>query len=525
MKENNFYSDDFEELIRGKTEQYKMYPSENVWKGVHSALHTKRKWFIGSMAFLVTGILFMAGRELIIPSNHNVALHKTVSSAGTIADASKSTLTDITPRAPLAVIRPVSSATLSRHAASDNGAIPEELDPATTGISITLSHPVLSQSDLSDWLSHVVQLPAQAPDLGVIAARTMVADDNTVAAGTSARGTTADDQRVAADDQTRGVVESLTDKAAHGNQYAHTGAGLETSQTNRNTINTKSRLTESAGAATASATRIAEANDAQRTNWLHDYAMNILETTPKSGRSYLELALAPTINYRTLGGNDVGAEKLYAPNSGYPPAGGPNDYVSHSPAVGFEFSGSFLYRLTRNLSVKGGLQFNYTRFPITAYASDRPLPNTAALQSSLGYAMDSITARNTSGSFTRRNAVTVYNDYYQLSAPIGFELRVLGNERLQFNLAGTIAPSYLLTSNSYMLNSGYTRFDKQPEMYRKLNLYAGGEAFLSYRVGNIRWQIGPEFRYQLLSSYISSSTISENVKSYGFKIGITKSLP
>ncbi|HXC07138.1 MAG TPA: hypothetical protein VNZ86_20400, partial [Bacteroidia bacterium] len=76
MKENNFYSDDFEELIRGKTEQYKMYPSENVWKGVHSALHTKRKWFIGSMTFLVTGILFMAGRELILPSKPIAVNHK-----------------------------------------------------------------------------------------------------------------------------------------------------------------------------------------------------------------------------------------------------------------------------------------------------------------------------------------------------------------------------------------------------------------------------------------------------------------
>jgi hypothetical protein len=49
MKESNFYSDEFEQLIREKTEQYKMYPSENVWKGVHNSLHTKRKWFIGSV--------------------------------------------------------------------------------------------------------------------------------------------------------------------------------------------------------------------------------------------------------------------------------------------------------------------------------------------------------------------------------------------------------------------------------------------------------------------------------------------
>ena len=68
MKESNFYSDEFEQLIREKTEQYKMYPSENVWKGVHNSLHTKRKWFISSMAVLVTGILFFSGKEFLAPS-------------------------------------------------------------------------------------------------------------------------------------------------------------------------------------------------------------------------------------------------------------------------------------------------------------------------------------------------------------------------------------------------------------------------------------------------------------------------
>src|ERR1700744_421409 len=85
MKESNFYSDDFEQLIREKTEQYKMYPSENVWKGVHNSLHTKRKWFIGSMALLVTGILYFSGKELIAPSTHAIA-HRANGMAGAATD-------------------------------------------------------------------------------------------------------------------------------------------------------------------------------------------------------------------------------------------------------------------------------------------------------------------------------------------------------------------------------------------------------------------------------------------------------
>src|ERR1700743_3879959 len=121
MKENNFYSDDFEQLIRGKTEQYKMYPSENVWKGVHSALHTKRKWFIGGMAVLVTGILFMAGRELIQPS-HTIA-RKTATTAGSIADNSGLTETAKTAspltHAPLAALHPENTVSSLPHTSGD----------------------------------------------------------------------------------------------------------------------------------------------------------------------------------------------------------------------------------------------------------------------------------------------------------------------------------------------------------------------------------------------------------------------
>ena len=519
MKENNFYSDDFEELIRGKTEQYKMYPSENVWKGVHSALHTKRKWFIGSMAFLVTGILFMAGRELIMPSKNNTALHKPTSASNTIADASKSTSTEIAARAPLAVIRPVNTAALSRHTTGDSNNMLEELDPAAAGISITLSHPVLSQSDLSEWLSHVVRLPAQAPDLNVAttAPTRPMTDDQT-----HGDDRTRVDETEAADVTNRNVLESLSDAGTRQSRYAHTGTMPETSGSDRKAINGKARLAESAGAAMASATDIAQEDDASRANWLHDYAMNLLETTPKVGRTFLQLSLTPTVSHRTLGGNDPAALKFFAANGATP--GSPNDYVNHAPAFGFQFAGSILYRLTRNLSIKGGLQFNYSRYPIQAYASDRT-QDAPQLQSSFGYGNDSLSAMANNTRFTSRTPVTVDNDYYQLSAPIGFELRVLGNERLQLNLAATIAPSYLLNSSAYLLTNGYTEYDKQPEKYRKLNLYAGAEAFLSYRTGNIRWQIGPEFRYQLLSSYISSDPISENVRSYGLKIGITKPLP
>src|ERR1700754_1610959 len=171
MKESNFYSDEFEQLIREKTEQYKMYPSENVWKGVHNSLHTKRKWFIGSMSLLVTGILFFAGRELLSPSVHPELAMKTIVAGSLGADIARTITPAATPHAVLTAFRPTpSSSVANRHSTLAGIAGGEELDQSYKGITITLSNLVISQPDLSEFLSHMVRLRDHAPALPVTAA-------------------------------------------------------------------------------------------------------------------------------------------------------------------------------------------------------------------------------------------------------------------------------------------------------------------------------------------------------------------
>jgi hypothetical protein len=541
MKENNFYSDDFEQLIRGKTEQYKMYPSENVWKGVHSALHTRRRWFIAGMAALVTGILFFAGKELITPSRV-ITLHRPTSAAGIVSDAANGGndatrssggaeentgpgANDLTAAAPLAAIRPSNNAPARRDAA--NGS--EERDEAYSGISITLGHPVLTQSDLSEWLSRVVKLPAQAPDLAVIAARnttseqgkiaedaSKITDDGIIAEHKEDATKGGADNASGGIDNAAGAIDHLSGRGAKHSRLQNTNAG-------RAGIRGKNYLPDSAASgAKASGAVIAKAEDMQRINWLQDYAMNVLDASPKHGRTYLQLTLAPTVNYRTIGGNNLGSEKFPQQTGPYAQLlNNPQAMVGHSPAIGFEVGGSILYRVTRNLSIKGGLQFNFNRYSMTAYVSRNQNP----MNSTYGYVLDSLNSSVTTGSASGRTAETIDNDYFQLSAPVGFELRVLGNERLQFNIGATVQPSYLLNTDSYMLTEDYHDYDKSPNKFRRWNINGGVEAFLTYRTGDIRWQVGPEFRYQLFSSYISQYPITENLKGYGLKIGITKMLP
>ena len=215
MKENNFYSDEFEQLIREKTEQYKMYPSEQVWKGIHSSLHTKRKWFIGSMSLLVTGILFLAGKELIAPPAHGSLAKKMIAATGSSEGSPSKTTPGVPAHTSFSAFREsISSPTAGRHSsqATDNN---PSTDQPYKEINITISNPVISQPDLSKVLSPIVKLPAEAPSLPVIATRGVFPEGPAERSGDGLTGKdgTADGlaMRGAVDGSTaRSVIESLS---------------------------------------------------------------------------------------------------------------------------------------------------------------------------------------------------------------------------------------------------------------------------------------------------------------------------
>src|SRR5688500_13246864 len=67
----NFYTDDFEDLIREKADQYRMYPSEKVWTEINRSLHSRRKWYWSGFILLLSGISYFAINQLMAPGTNN----------------------------------------------------------------------------------------------------------------------------------------------------------------------------------------------------------------------------------------------------------------------------------------------------------------------------------------------------------------------------------------------------------------------------------------------------------------------
>src|SRR5204863_8490315 len=54
--ESNFNNRDFEQFVKQNADQYRMFPSEKVWRGIHNTLHTRRRWFGIGVTFLLLTI-------------------------------------------------------------------------------------------------------------------------------------------------------------------------------------------------------------------------------------------------------------------------------------------------------------------------------------------------------------------------------------------------------------------------------------------------------------------------------------
>jgi hypothetical protein len=468
--DSNFYNEEFEDLIRQKAGQYKMYPSDKVWKNIHSSLHTRRKWFIVGMFSLITGILFFAGKELLVPSGQTSIAKK-------IIDTKENTTT---PAKPLAEV------------------------------SITPSFLQFKGSPNSSKIN-TETYDAIAEDA------LLFGSSNTLEKETVLLGGSISENSIAEDDIIR---------ARPGPGFSRVDASL--------TSNTIAKNAEVVSLFTTPLLQDGPLNspsinweDKKQTSLLESKAPYELISLKKLNRKYWQLYLSPTASYRSLSGGDIYANMKTNLQNGPIAARNENSnlnqYINNKPAVGFEVGGSFLYRLTRNLSLKAGLQFNYSSYNINAYASNTQ-PATIALSSYFGSPTNTITSYTNIGTIGGKATVNLKNQYYQLSAPVGFELRIMGNEKLQLHVGATVQPTYLLNRNAYLLTADYTNYTQEPSLFRRWNLNGAVEAFVSYKTGKLRWQIGPQFRYQLLSTYSNQYPINENLKEFGIKIGVSKTI-
>jgi hypothetical protein len=455
MKERIFFDDEFETQLREKSDQFKMYPSDKVWTGVHHSLHTRRRGFVAGMSLLIGGFLILAGTQLISPSSNTKHTQTAVKTIPQPENASSLDLSAFNPSAFQS--NPNAANRASRNHAQRNRT------------SFILAFPGFAEN--ASGLNAEDQAPVQVKsEIGAIPKN----------------------------DRSANIILKKMESAGT------PPLSLSEQKTSAQKLPELAEVADAVAFSERSATQ---------TTHLHN------------DRFSWEIYISPTLNTRHLDGiqyQNMNPTIQNAPITVVRFAD-VNGFVDKTPAMGYDLGGNILYQLSRNFSLKAGLQFSFSRYYIKTYNSNQPQAS-AALNSYFGYVADSLISSNTGNRVNPKNPQHYQNNFYQLSMPVGIEWKVAGKGRLAFHLGASIQPGYLLNRDAYMLSDDYSSYSKEPMLLRKWNFNAGAEAFISYRAGKIRWELGPMVRYQILSTYKNSYPLKENLMNYGIRLGFSKTI-
>jgi hypothetical protein len=465
--ERNFNNEDFERSLKEHADQYRMYPSEKVWKGISRSLHIRRTWFgLGAILLLLSGAFVTL-----------VMMNTSVQNKG-----------------PLTVQQPALK-TNTNNSQNPVGSLTEPRGQNAAGkSSIITVNPVQS-----------IESPA-----GILH-ETTPNTNNGIGSEDLLQKTIFNKVTPVPENKSILIVNNEFETVQAPTVLNNTDAADQDFYTN-GISGTNKRIPEER--------KLLTYTDIYP--WTIESVLNSFRKPKK--KISLQLYFTPTISYRKLSENK--SYQQQAPSSPYVPYTATyanfydiNKAVTHKPDIGLELGLSARYPISDMIKVKAGLQFNINRYEIKAF--DYPDEMTTIALNSGGRYRDSVKAVSSYRNFSGNKADWLQNYYFQISTPVGIEVKLVGDDKIQFGLASTIQPTYMLGDRAYVITTDYKNYAEVPWLIRRWNVNTSLETFVTYSTGKLNWQVGPQVRYQLLSSFITKYPVKENLFDFGLKVGIS----
>ena len=484
--QRDFNNSDFEQFLKQNADQYRMFPSDKVWDNIHNTLHTRRRWYgIGlTLLLLTTAVVTWV---MLTTSERNREVASTI--PATTEKQAPVTETKHIPKS--LVIAPARPSGNSNGNSFITSAENLQKNLYVQGGMETVSEPGTIVTP--DEIAYTTPPPAR-PDQP-IQQPVIIRPSSPAKQLAPVRSTINSPVAIAKANNYLFVVDN---NPAPNQEADKTEATL---------------TTETTGSPTYFPLTI-------------ESVVNSYRHIQKRKKVSLEVYFSPTISYRQLRENKDfinSARNANAATNGTSPLSQPysadvNAAVTHKPDVGLQLGFAAGYPLGKNLRLIGGLQFNISKYDIRAYNYPVEL-TTIALNNPNGRTSTVYTLTNyrNDGGY---KANWLHNLYFSASAPIGLEYKLAGNRRNYFGVSGTVQPSFILSNRAYVLSTDYKNYAEIPSLIRKWNINTGFELFAGYTTGKVKWRIGPQVRYQVMSSFIKKYPVQEHLFDFGLKLGV-----
>jgi len=460
--ESKYSNKDFEQYLKDNADQYRMFPSDKVWKGVNNALHTRRKWYgfwLGFLLLLTGGAVTWvmttypsSKKENSVVTNINNTASALVAS-GAVSDEKISQ--DIKNLLPF---------TRDKESAIIRGSFVPELEGKIVVVPLAIQNiDTREELDLTGSQYQTHQIERSQNEVVNRISSSVNAIIETRPAG---------DQKNA---DSYYLVPNVTD------------------------------------------TKISKNNPAEVSPLTIESVTNSYEFKKPARKISWQLFITPTISYRKLSVNKS-LDNPSAFNYPFASLSDVNSAVTHKPDLGLQIGISGRYPITNALKLRGGIQFNINRYDIKAYAFNGEV---ATIDLNGGNGSSSISTWTNYRNFAGYKSDWLKNYYFSISVPIGAEIKLIGNKKTNFGIAGTLQPTYMLKDRAYLISTDYKNYAEVPRLVRHVNLNTSFETFVNYTSGKTKWQVGPQVRYQILSSFHNKYPVKENLFDFGVKLGVT----
>jgi hypothetical protein len=482
--QNRFDDRDFEQFVKQNADQYRMFPSEKVWNGIHNTLHTRRRWYgIGlGLLILTTGVVTWV---MLDNSGKNRAV---VSSVPKIVASQPVTEKKQTPQA---IIAPAKIADNKTYFITSADNLEKKL------FNKELAADPESGNNSNDYISETTSSSYTNPP--TLAKIEPAYQPESIVKITQPIKPVVNNKEV-----------NNTPLSAMVNEYSFTTAkNHSVSKEPGQNIGNEKISTEKKDIYPLSIESV----------------INSYTFIKKRRKNSLQVYITPTISYRELKENKPfinAARNAANASSGISSANvyytDINSIVTHKPDIGLQMGFSVGFPLSKNIKMIGGLQFNVSKYDIRAYSHPVELA-TIALSNAAGgtNTVSALTNYRNAGGYT---ANWLHNLYFSIAAPIGLELKLMGKRKTYVGISGTVQPTYMLSNRAYLISTDYKNYAEIPSLIRKWNINTGFEMFAGYTTGNLKWRIGPQVRYQAMSSFKKKYPVQEHLFDFGLKLGL-----
>jgi hypothetical protein len=505
--ERRFDMSDFEQSLKDHADQFKMIPSKRVWNGIYNNLHPGSKWPSITVAILFLITLIIIGNPNNTPSHFNTLANTDLNSTKNISKAknenqaanqlsdqnkrkvnsTKINVKNILKSSSQEKINPQTKNSLVKHLVSPNTSSEKDNHQTVAQLhlpanNISINDAIASFQPKNDFNNSNTSVNQQIGDISILSQ--------------------------SEDEQTALKFSTIPQPDLFNNDLViPVSYNIFSSPPDESLYVTAIPLKQSDETATNDAAL--KQNTVLNTKKLHRKRNNKIEWV---------FYVNPTVS--TVSFDRKTIQPLSGISSIMVLSNQSSFKLVHNKKMGMETGAEMSFKLFKRFRFITGINLNYSGYTNVSNLV-HPTFTSLTLNDKHGqpYSQNYITHY---GNGQSQDHISLRNYNIEASIPVGIQYNIWGNKKIKIDVASLLEPSFLLKKDAYLISSDGRYYVNDPSLVRKANLEANFGTYITFAGKNIKWHLGPNVRYQLLSTYKNIYPAKEHLIDYGIRIGISR---